>query len=281
MADLRITNTCDSDCLYCLEQEYRSLPKFVAADAALAQARVFPDRENITFYGGNPLLHPQLEEIVAGCKAAGYRSVGLLTNSRGLDCRKLAALLKAGLSDVGAYFHTFHAARHDAVVHGGISLPELLGNLEGLSQSGVGLKCVVHVNALSLPGLHETVVRLALTYGVKRFEFVNWFPFDRAWDAHRAALSYSAADAAREAPKLFSALKKTGATARFSKFPRAFFAGGGESWYDQASGILAQVGREDRERLAGPGDPACAAPERCGQCFLRDGACAVGARTAA
>lgn len=273
MADLRIANTCDSDCLYCLEQSYRALPKFVPSAEALAAARAFGDRQNITFYGGNPLLHPELEKIVAGCREAGYASVGLLTNSRGLSAARLEALRGAGLSDLGAYFHTFDAARHDAVVNGGIALPELLANLALAARSGVGLKCVLHVNALSLPGLHETAVRLALEYGVRRMEFVNWFPFDRPWDAHRAKLAYGAADAARVAPKLFSALKKTGVSARFSKFPRAFFTGGGEAWYDRKSGVLDQVGPEDRERLAGPGAPSCVSPERCGQCFLRDGAC--------
>ena len=61
--DIRITNTCNNDCMYCLEQSLRNKEKYISFE----QIRVsISDLKSdiLTFYGGNPLLHPELLQII-------------------------------------------------------------------------------------------------------------------------------------------------------------------------------------------------------------------------
>jgi hypothetical protein len=64
----------------------------------------------VTFVGGEPLLDPRLEDAIASAKALGLEAIGVQTNGRGLDLRRLAAL---GVTDVHLSVHAATAAAHD------------------------------------------------------------------------------------------------------------------------------------------------------------------------
>lgn len=79
--DLRITNTCNNNCLYCLEQEYRAKEKYIPKEEIFLQLQKNTDT-HITFYGGNPLLHPHIEEIISFCQQQNkYQGIGILSNT--------------------------------------------------------------------------------------------------------------------------------------------------------------------------------------------------------
>ncbi|MBT3726698.1 hypothetical protein HOG21_03190 [bacterium] len=48
--DLRIVNTCNNDCLYCLESDLRNKEKFISKDLLFKEILVEKNRDNITFY---------------------------------------------------------------------------------------------------------------------------------------------------------------------------------------------------------------------------------------
>jgi MoaA/NifB/PqqE/SkfB family radical SAM enzyme len=79
--DLRITNTCNSNCLYCLEQSLRAKEKHIQKQEVFDEIGKNRDDKIITFYGGNPLLHPDLKEIIQFSKEQGFESIGILTNT--------------------------------------------------------------------------------------------------------------------------------------------------------------------------------------------------------
>ena len=83
--------------------------------------RVLSDEKTdtgITFYGGDPLLHPNITEIVRFCREKGYRKIGILTNTGSLDESGLEDLLENGLNSVGIYFNSFNEEVHKRLTGG-------------------------------------------------------------------------------------------------------------------------------------------------------------------
>jgi molybdenum cofactor biosynthesis enzyme MoaA len=48
--DLRIVNTCNNNCLYCLEKSLRNNEKYISKDLIFDIISKSKDKENITFY---------------------------------------------------------------------------------------------------------------------------------------------------------------------------------------------------------------------------------------
>jgi sulfatase maturation enzyme AslB (radical SAM superfamily) len=72
--DLRIVNTCNNNCLYCLEQELRTQDKYITTEV-IETSLINNSESNLTFYGGNPLLHPDLKNIIIIAKENEFHNV--------------------------------------------------------------------------------------------------------------------------------------------------------------------------------------------------------------
>ena len=99
-----ITNACNANCAFCgfaLDKLARDRWAFV--DAAAAKVAIDVLHRNFIRYlivtGGEPLLHPQLDEIVAYAHGRGM-SVLLVTNGSPLSERRCRELVAAGVSTV-------------------------------------------------------------------------------------------------------------------------------------------------------------------------------------
>ena len=78
--DLRIVNTCNNDCLYCLEGSLRKKEKFISTQEIFQKISEETNKDNITFFWGNPLLHPDFLKIVEFSQSQGFDSIWFLTN---------------------------------------------------------------------------------------------------------------------------------------------------------------------------------------------------------
>jgi len=99
-----ITNACNANCAFCCFARDK-LPRdrwaFVDPDGAKAAIDVL--HRNFIRYlivtGGEPLLHPQLDEIVAHAQKSGI-SVFVVTNGSRLGKRRCRELAAAGVTNV-------------------------------------------------------------------------------------------------------------------------------------------------------------------------------------
>ena len=96
-AHLYVTEQCNLDCHYCNEYD-NSIPHPATADLkkwmdhirALGVAR-------IGFQGGEPLMHPEIVELVRYAKSIGFNPLSMSTNGFLLTRQLLAGLEEAGL----------------------------------------------------------------------------------------------------------------------------------------------------------------------------------------
>ena len=105
---------CDNACLFCAQE---GLAREAFDDETIA-GELTRAREagasDVTFLGGEPALDARLEGLVARARGAGFHRVGVQTNGRALASEgRVAALARAGLTDVHLSLHGAEARVHD------------------------------------------------------------------------------------------------------------------------------------------------------------------------
>lgn len=265
--DVRITNTCNNNCLYCLEQEYRKKWEFIAKEDVFKLILTWDNI--ITFYWWNCLLHPEIESIISFCKDHWFTSIWMLTNTFWITAERLNRLMQCGVNSVWFYFNSFDCDTHNVLVNGWIRLKSLLENIALIQQSWIFYKAIIHVNKQNINSLYQDIYILYMKYGVTNFEFINYFPFDRPYDSYKHLLLYSFEENRKSIDLVFKIIKKHNLDVRFMKFSKDFFWDYWE-FYDFEIGIGNQIWPEDRERLETENPPFCFIENRCISCFIKD-----------
>ncbi|MFD7458377.1 MULTISPECIES: pyrroloquinoline quinone biosynthesis protein PqqE [unclassified Streptomyces] len=121
--------------------------------------------------GGEPLLRPDLEHIVAAAESAGIYTQ-LVTSGVGLDEARLAALTEAGLRSVQLSVQHADPDASDriAVRRGSFAQKERAARLVRSAGLPLGLNVVLHRENLDAV---DAVVELGLAWGVDRIELAN------------------------------------------------------------------------------------------------------------
>lgn len=191
--DLRIVNTCNNDCLFCLEQELRDKKEFISLSEILKILESEQQRDILCFYGGNPLLHPELVEILVAAKNLGYKNISLLTNTYTITTDYMYLLKSVGLNTIHFYFHSFDEQVHARIVNGGISLRDMLKNITILQSSWLAWRAIFHVNKQNYLTIHRDVWVLFQKFWIRQFECINYLPVSRAFEKYNVLLEYDQA----------------------------------------------------------------------------------------
>lgn len=182
--DLRIsvTEKCSLRCTYCMPAE--GLPA-VAREDLLTPAeigrlvRLAAQRFGVTdvrLTGGEPLVRPEIVQIVAACRAAAPgASLSMTTNAIGLD-RKVGALLAAGLDRVNISLDSVDRA-HFAELTRRDRLPAVLRGVRAALAAGLA---PVKLNAVLMPetlrGARD-LLAFAVAHGC-HLRFIEQMPLD-------------------------------------------------------------------------------------------------------
>lgn len=265
--DIRIVNTCNNNCIYCLEQSYRLKRKYIPKD--VIYRKIIKNKlDSITFYWWNPILHPDLDEIISFCSSVWYNSIWILTNTNSLNIKKLKDLISKWLNSVWFYFNSFDEEKHDFIVNWWIKLDELLNNIKILKNSWIFLKAIIHINKQNIENLFRDIFILNKKYWIKNIEFINYFPFDRPYEKFDNILKYSYSKNRIYIQKLFKVINKLNLEINFKKFDKNFFWDNLE-FYDYKNWILNQIWVEDKKRFLS-NSPFCFIDKRCMSCFIKD-----------
>lgn len=266
--DLRIVNTCNNNCLYCLENSLRNKEKYISKDFLFTKIFENKERENITLFWWNPLLHPDILEIIIFCNKNWFNWIWLLSNLFWLEKIFITDLIKGWLNTIWIYFNCFDKKNHELVNWWGITYEAYLQNLKFICKTNLNLRVIIHINKLNIDTVARDVLILRKKYWINSFDFVNYFPFDRPYK-NRKVLEYSIRDKWSEINNLFKVIKKLNLKVNFVKFSKDFFDKYDE-YYDFERGVNKQIWEEDIERLSVKGRPYCLEEKRCDKCFIKD-----------
>lgn len=100
LAQIVVTRRCNLTCGYC--NEYDELSPPVPTDELKERFRRLKELGTwaIEFSGGEPLLHPQIDELVAYAKQLGFYKVMMITNGFLINEERTRLLNDAGLDDL-------------------------------------------------------------------------------------------------------------------------------------------------------------------------------------
>ena len=150
---LSLTDRCDLACVYCRPHRHDGyledrldLEAWKTMVRGLVQAGV----RRVRLTGGEPLLHPQVTEVVGFLASLGLDDVALTTNATRLE--KLARPLReAGLARVNVSLDTLQAARFERMTRGG----RLEGVLRGIEAAREASFDEIKLNAVVVRGEND------------------------------------------------------------------------------------------------------------------------------
>jgi GTP 3',8-cyclase len=187
--DLRVslTDHCNLRCSYCMPAEGLDwLPhdSVLSDDEVIRLIMIAVERlgvREVRFTGGEPLLRPGLERIVAATAAIGVPTA-LTTNGVGL-AKRAGALAAAGLRRVNISLDTLSADRYAQITRRP-RLNDVLAALDGASDAGLR---PVRVNAVLLRGINDDEAPALLEFCLDRgyeLRFIEQMPLDpmHSWD---------------------------------------------------------------------------------------------------
>lgn len=267
--DLRIVNTCNNNCLYCLEQSLRKKEKFIDKYSIFDTLCNTENKDILSFYWWNPILHPDLLEIISYAKKIWFNSISILTNTYGLEETYIDKLIYAWINSVSVYFNCFSSARHNLITQGGIPIDKLLRNISLLNNRQLISKVIIHINKYNIDIIYKDIVVLFTKYKVTKIDFVNYFPFDRPYDSYKESLQYDILYNRGYIDKMLKVLMKLNIDTTFLKFRKDFFWVF-QSFYDFDTGIKKQISEEDFIRIRWWNHPICYEKDRCWSCFIQD-----------
>lgn len=190
--DLRVslTDRCNLRCTYCMPAEgldWLPKPEVLTDDELARLIGVAVTRLGVTdirFTGGEPLLRPGLEQVIAATAALEPRPrISMTTNGVSL-ARRAGALVAAGLNRVNVSLDTLDPARFHSLTRRD-RLDDVFAGLAAAREAGL---VPVKVNSVLMRGVNEDeavpLLRFCLEHGYQ-LRFIEQMPLDPQHGWHR------------------------------------------------------------------------------------------------
>lgn len=180
---LSVTDRCNLRCTYCMPAEgvdWLARADLLTADELVRLARVAVEAlgvRQVRLTGGEPLLRPDLPEIVAGLASLGPRPrIAMTTNAVGLAL-SAARLAAAGLDRVNVSLDTLRPATFRALAR----RDRLADTLDGLAAAAAAGLTPVKVNTVLMRGVNDDeapdLLAFCLAAGYE-LRFIEQMPLD-------------------------------------------------------------------------------------------------------
>jgi cyclic pyranopterin phosphate synthase len=249
--DLRVslTDRCNLRCTYCMPAEgldWMPGEQVLTDDELIRLMRIAVEMLGVTdirLTGGEPLLRPGLEDLVAQITALSPRPrLSMTTNGIGL-ARRAAGLAEAGLNRINVSLDTIDPELFKTITRRD-RLSHVIAGLAAARDAGMA---PVKVNAVLIRGLNETeavpLLRFCLDEGY-HLRFIEQMPLDAQHGWNRGEMITAA-----------EILEMLGASFTLTPFPAARGGAPAERW-------LVDGGPGDVGVIASVTRPFCSACER-------------------
>ncbi len=228
--DLRIsiTDRCNFRCVYCMEPDVRFAPPqdLMSVEQIVRIARVAERLgvRKIRITGGEPTVHPELDEILARIGESTDVELALITNGVGLEPSRLRRWKAAGLDRVTISIDSLQPERFTRLTRSKATPQDILDGIEHVIAAGL---TPLKLNAVLIRGINDDeaadLAELALRFDLE-MRFIEYMPLDsgHAWNP---ALVVSAEETRRAIERRFP-LVATGEDAPGSTAKTYRFANG-------------------------------------------------------
>lgn len=176
-----VTDHCNLRCTYCMPEDVRFLPtsEFLTFDEIERVVRIAAAMgvDKIRLTGGEPLLRPDIADLVARLKAVpGVTTVSMTTNGIGLT-EQATKLKTAGLDGINISLDSLDPERFRQIARRG-GLERVLAGIEAAEASGIE---PVKLNCVVMRGINDEDVVPLLRRALERpghIRFIEFMPLD-------------------------------------------------------------------------------------------------------
>jgi MoaA/NifB/PqqE/SkfB family radical SAM enzyme len=131
---VKVSRLCNNNCIFCLDDRPKRTDVSEEEVAALLERS--RSLGEMLFTCGEPTIHPDLPRFICMARAAGYRSIGLVTNGRRLVYADYCeTVLSAGVNELTVSIHGPDARTHDALTRTRGSFDQTFGGLRNAAAS--------------------------------------------------------------------------------------------------------------------------------------------------
>ena len=189
LGEIAVTWKCNNACRFCYAgcgKDFRAgTPRAVSGadgkEMSLREVKrileIFKEEARIPFFsftGGEPLLRPDLEEMIRHARRLGLQ-VNLVTNGTLADPRRARSLFDAGLRTAQVSVESADPQVHDDLTHSPGAWRRTLDGIKALQEAGVSVQTNTTVTRLTAPVM-DGMPAFLRSLGVRRFAMNLYIP---------------------------------------------------------------------------------------------------------
>lgn len=178
---ISVTDRCNFRCVYCMPEDVRFMPseEHLTFDEIERVVRIMAPMgvRKLRLTGGEPLLRPDLDRLVARLTAVpGIESVGMTTNAFFL-ARQARALKEAGLQGINISLDTMDRDRFIQIARRDY-LDQVFEGIRAAEEAGIA---PIKINCVAMRGVNDQDIETFLRWARERpyvVRFIEFMPLD-------------------------------------------------------------------------------------------------------
>jgi len=179
---LSITDRCNFRCVYCMDPDFKYMPKRELLDldeyVALVRVCVSLGIRKLRLTGGEPTLYPQLDELIRELGRMPIDDIALTTNGSMMDRRRANEWRQLGLTRITFSLDTVDPEKMREMTRSRTGLETVIRSIDAAHGAGLG---PVKVNCVVIRGVNDAGVadmaELARQHDV-HMRFIEFMPLD-------------------------------------------------------------------------------------------------------
>jgi len=180
---LRLDNTCNNNCIFCLDSELHDGTFRDVADIKKdIKKGVREGAVKLIVSGGEPTVHLNFLEIVSLARKNGYKEIQVISNGR-MFCYPefLKEAVNNGVTEITFSIHAHTQRLYEAISGVKGSYRQVLrGLVNALGVKGLVVNIDIVLNKINYKYL-EQILRFFIDLGVTEFDLLQVVPFGAAW----------------------------------------------------------------------------------------------------
>ena len=185
---LSVTDRCNFRCVYCMDPDFRYMPKqeLLAFEEFVALVRVCVSLgiTKLRLTGGEPTLYPRLDELIREISRLPINDLAMTTNGSMMDHRRANEWKQLGLDRLTFSLDSVHPQRMHEMTRSRTSLETVMRSIDAAHRVGLG---PIKVNAVVIRGVNDDEVADLADFAREQnvcMRYIEFMPLDssRAWD---------------------------------------------------------------------------------------------------
>ena len=185
---LSVTDRCNYRCVYCMDPDFKYLPKqaLLSLEAYLdiVAACIELGVRKVRITGGEPTLYPQLDELISGLAALGLDDIAMTSNGSLTSPERAAAWASRGLTRITFSMDSVRPERVRTMTRASAGPETVMAAIESARAAGLD---PIKVNAVVIRGVNDDEVADLATFARDHevdVRLIEFMPLDssRAWN---------------------------------------------------------------------------------------------------